>query len=141
MSEFHERQEDTAEEGKAPSPLVSALGFMLSLPRLLASRYGLAALGAVILGVLIYLTVSADGFVRSGELEKELIRLKAENAELEDANRLLQQKLERLRNDPGYVEDEARKKLGLVRPGEIIYRLAEEPDLTDDRPSEPPVIP
>ena len=139
MSEHKERPDDQSGEEKGGGG--SALGFLLSLPRLLASRYGLAALGAAILGMLIYLTASADGFVRSGELEKELLKLKAEIAELEDANRLLRQKLEHLRTDPGYIEDEARKKLGLIRPGEIIYRLAEEPDLADDRPLDPSIIP
>ena len=141
MSEFQERPNDLAGEEKGSSVRRSALDSLLSLPRLLMSRYGLAALGVAILGALIYLTASADGFVRSGELEKELLKLKSEIAVIEDDNRLLRQKLDRLMNDPGYVEDEARKKLNLVRPGEIIYRLAEEPDLTDDRPAELPVLP
>ena len=138
MSEYQERPDDQSGEDKGGG---SALGFLLSLPRLLASRYGLAALGVAILGGLIYLTASADGFVRSSELEKELIRLKAEIAELEDANRLLHQKLDSRHSDMGYIEDEARKKLGLIRPGEIIYRLAEEPDLADDRPLDPSIVP
>lgn len=137
MSEFQERPDDRSEEEQGGS----AIGFLLSLPRLLASRYGLAALGVAILGVLIYLTASADGFARSGELEKELIKLQAEIAALEDENRILHQRLNRQATDPGYIEDEARKKLGLVRQGEIIYRLAEEPDLTDDRPNEAPIRP
>jgi len=47
--------------------------------------------------------------------------------------------LERFKKDPDYVEDEARKKLGVIRPGEQIYRLEEEPDLSS--PPEPIVIP
>jgi len=141
MSEFQDRPADLTGEEKSPAARGSAVRFILSLPRLLLSRYGLAALGAVLLGVLIYLTASADGFIRSSELEREMLKLRAEIAALEDANRLLTQTIQRLKNDPAYVEDEARKKLGLVRPGEIIYRLAEEPDLADDRPAEPPVIP
>jgi len=51
---------------------------------------------------------------------------------LRDENQLLRRKIEHLLNDPGYVEDEARRKLGLIRPGETVYRLSEEPDLTAD---------
>ena len=138
MSEFQERPDDQAGEEKGGG---SASGFLWSLPRLLASHYGLAALSVAVLGMLIYLTASADGFVRSGELEKEMLKLKAEIAALEDENRVLHQKLDRQGSDPGYIEDEARKKLGLVRPGEIIYRLAEEPDLADDRPLDPSIVP
>jgi cell division protein FtsB len=93
-------------------------------------RLALTALVLAILGGLAYLTVSADGFIRRSELEREKSKLEAEIAALRDENRLLRQKIEHLRHDPGYVEDEARRKLGLIQPGETIYRLSEEPDLT-----------
>jgi cell division protein FtsB len=86
----------------------------------------------VILGGLAYLTVSADGFIRRAELAREKDRLEADNAALRDENLLLRRKIEHLLNDPGYVEDEARRKLGLIRPGETVYRLSEEPDLAAD---------
>ncbi|MDR2946055.1 MAG: septum formation initiator family protein [Candidatus Adiutrix sp.] len=140
MTEFQERPSDAAGENQAAERL-SAFGLLAALPGRLTSRYGLAALGLAALGVLIYLAASADGFVRSSELERELLKLQEEIAELQDENRLLGQKLDRLQTDPSYVEDEARKKLGLVRPGEIIYRLAEEPDLSDEPGGEPPVSP
>jgi cell division protein FtsB len=88
------------------------------------------------LGGLTYLTVSADGFIRRTELEREKKKLEAEIAVLRDENQLLRQKIEYLRHDPGYVEDEARRKLGLIQPGEIVYRLSEEPDLAEENPNE-----
>ena len=94
-------------------------------------RLALMALSLAILGGLIYLTVSSDGFIRRAELEREKGKLEAENTLLRDENQVLRQKIEYLLNDPGYVEDEARRKLGLIRPGETVYRLSEEPDLTD----------
>jgi cell division protein FtsB len=45
-------------------------------------------------------------------------------------------RIERFGQDPVFLEDEARRKLRLVRPGEVIYRLAEEPDLSDDEATE-----
>jgi len=97
-------------------------------------RLALASLGLALLAGLTYLTVSADGFIRRSELEREKNRLEVEIAALRDENQVLRQKIEHLRHDPGYVEDEARRKLGLIRPGETVYRLSEEPDLTEERP-------
>ena len=105
----------------------------------LLGRLGLAALGLAVLGGLTWLTVSADGFLRRAELEKEKLKLETEISALRDENQLLRRKLEHLQNDPGYVEDEARKKLGLIRPGETVYRLSEEPDLAAE--NDPPPRP
>lgn len=79
-----------------------------------------------------HLAFSDEGFVRSSGLEDTKKLLEAENLRLEEENRQLTARLERIRADPGYLEDEARKKLGLVRPDEIIFRLAEEPELSDE---------
>ncbi|MDR1608991.1 MAG: septum formation initiator family protein [Deltaproteobacteria bacterium] len=62
---------------------------------------------------------------RKADLERENLRLEDENSQL--AARII-----RYGQDPVFLEDEARRKLRLVRPGEIIYRLAEEPDLSDN---------
>ena len=106
-------------------------------PRGLFRRLALTVLGLAVLGGLAYLTVSADGFIRRSELEREKSKLEDEIAVLRDENQVLRQKKERLLHDPGYVEDEARRKLGLIRPGETVYRLSEEPDLTEEGPERP----
>ncbi|MDR1298214.1 MAG: septum formation initiator family protein [Deltaproteobacteria bacterium] len=86
----------------------------------------------LILAIVGYIFLSEAGLVRSSGLAETKAVLEAENLRLEEENRQLAVRLERIRNDPGYLEDEARKKLGLVRPDETIYRLAEEPDLSDE---------
>jgi cell division protein FtsB len=87
---------------------------------------------AVVVAVVGYLYLSEAGVVRSkGLLEKKRL-LEIDNLRLEEENRQLSARLERIRSDPGYLEDEARKKLGLVRPDEVIFRLAEEPELSDE---------
>lgn len=129
-----------AEEGQEEKQ--ASLRHTLSAPlRFLSSRFVFLVLGAVILASLVYLISSADSFLKSGELEREIQRLKHEIEVLEDENRLLRQQHERIQTDQAYIEDEARKKLGLVRPGEVIYRLSEEPDLSDAPPPEPPSLP
>lgn len=79
-----------------------------------------------------YVFLSDAGLVKSSGLMEKKALLEQENLRLEEENRQLEVRLERIRNDLGYLEDEARKKLGLVRPDEIIYRLAEEPELSDE---------
>lgn len=135
--ERHKEAAEEAESGKRGSRL-DLLGGLRRFGR----RFGLMLIGVAALGALIYLVISADGFARNSELKKEKAKLEAEIEALEDENRLLRQRLERLQTDPAYVEDEARKKLRLIRPGETVYRLAEEPDVSDQNPPrEPPVIP
>lgn len=56
---------------------------------------------------------------RSQDLEVKIEKLKAENV-------LLQRQIERIEKDPIYQEQVLRQKLGVVRPGEVIYKLEPE---------------
>jgi len=47
-------------------------------------------------------------------LERSLERARAENAELRDLAR-------RLREDPQAIEEQARRELGLIKPGEMLF--------------------
>jgi cell division protein FtsB len=128
---------ETSEPGIFPSAAEAGPSggwFRELLSRGLFLRLALTVLALAVLGGLAYLTVSADGFIRRSELEREKRKLEAEIEILRDENQSLRQKIEHLRHDPGYVEDEARRKLGLIRPGETVYRLSEEPDLAGEGP-------
>lgn len=108
-----------------------------AVPNLLLRRLAVIVLISLAVAGGINMLVSADGFVRQNELEKKKQELEAEIEILKDENRVLRQTLERYQTDPAFVEDEVRKKLGLVRPGETVYRLSEEPNLSDSRRSLP----
>jgi len=63
-----------------------------------------------------------------------LLRLRAERQELGQAafallqtNNRLRGEIERLRNDDLYLEELARRQLGLVRPNETVYRFRRPP--------------
>lgn len=47
-------------------------------------------------------------------LERSLERARAENADLRDMAR-------RLREDPTAIEEQARRELGLIKPGEVLF--------------------
>lgn len=135
------RFEDSADPGSEAPRKSLITRILLAGPRFLSRRLTLIVLGAALLGVLTYLVLSADSLFRSNELEREKLKIEAEIEMYNDENRILEMQIERSKNDPAYIEDEARKKLRLVRPGETVYRLSEEPDLSDEPPPEPPVIP
>ncbi|MDO8733863.1 MAG: septum formation initiator family protein [Elusimicrobiota bacterium] len=55
----------------------------------------------------------------------ELTKLNKKLEDIETENRDLRIKLYNFENNPAYVEREARKKLGLIQPGEIKYKFVE----------------
>ncbi|MFH1090930.1 MAG: septum formation initiator family protein [Pseudomonadota bacterium] len=85
----------------------------------------------VVLGVFLglLLVYGDQGLMWLGDLRQERDQLKVMNDELREENRRLLLQIEKLRTDRKHIEDEARKKLGLIKPNETIYRLKEEPDL------------
>lgn len=94
----------------------------------------LTALVVVLSLVLVY---SDQGFRSLFRLKHEKMEIEQANQELAEENRRLMLKIDRIKKDPRYIEDEARKKLGLVRPDETIFRLQEEPE-TGEQPAESP---
>ena len=53
---------------------------------------------------------------KNSELAKELRELKHQNAQLKRERALLE-------NDPVYLEKVAREKMGLIREGEVVYKM------------------
>lgn len=138
MSELPNRTGDKEPEGPEQSGLSGRIRSALSsLPKVFLTRLAIIVLVSAALAGGINMLVTADGFVRQSELEQKKRQLEAEIEELKDENRVLRQTLERYHNDPAFVEDEVRKKLGLIRPGETVYRLSEEPDLAEENRNRP----
>ncbi len=78
-----------------------------------------------------------------------LWRLNGEKKQLQEKNFLLQKENEalrdrayRIRNDDLYLEKIAREELGLIRPGETVYRFASpDPKRSRSGPAESPAEP
>jgi cell division protein FtsB len=51
------------------------------------------------------------------------IRLEHERSQLQADNSSLERNIRRLRSDDRYLQNMVRSELGLVRPGEIVYRF------------------
>ena len=64
-----------------------------------------------------------QGIFHLFRLQKELARIKDKNSKLEEENQKLKEEVKRLQSDKRYVEEIARKELGMVKEGEIIYQF------------------
>ena len=63
------------------------------------------------------------GVVRLQQLREQLETLERDNATLRQQAARLTQTIDRLRNDPTYLEQIAREEQGMVRPGDTILKF------------------
>jgi len=69
------------------------------------------------------------GILHLLRLQKELGRIKEMNIKMEEENQKLREEVRRLQHEKRYIEEIARKELGMVKEGEIIYQF----DVPDNR--------
>jgi cell division protein FtsB len=81
----------------------------------------------VALGYIPYHVYARSGLARTLELRRDLVALRARNAQLAAENDRLAREAEALRSDPAALERVARNELGWVRPGEIVVDLGPAP--------------
>lgn len=83
--------------------------------------------GFFLMGLAIFLiAIFLPGYAKFQELKKENKELELNIKKLEKENIYLRQEKIKLTSDPSYVEKVARQKLGVVRKGEIIYKIVED---------------
>jgi cell division protein FtsL len=81
----------------------------------------LILISLLILGSLTFF--GENGILHLFGLQKELARIKEKNVKLEEENQRLKEEVKRLQSDKRYIEEIARKELGMVKEGEIIYQF------------------
>jgi cell division protein FtsB len=69
------------------------------------------------------ITFGNRGVVDNYLMGKRLSQLKAENNDLATQNKELGGEILLLRSDPAYIESIARNELGMVKKGDVVYRL------------------
>ena len=75
----------------------------------------------LILGILTFF--GEKGIFHLLRLQKEVARIKERNIKLEEENQKLREEVKRLQSDKRYIEETARKELGMVKEGEVIYQF------------------
>jgi len=75
----------------------------------------------LILGFLIFF--GDKGILHRLRLQKELDRSKEANTKMAEDNQKLKEEVKRLQTEKKYIEEIARKELGMAKQGEIIYRF------------------
>lgn len=86
------------------------------------SRRLLGGLGLILVvaGLAVY---GSNGVVRVWHMQRELQALERELGTLRARTRELTDTVDRLRNDPLFIEKLAREDLGMVHPGETILKF------------------
>ncbi len=93
------------------------------LPSNWPTGLGVAALVVWLLYLFVF---SEQGVVRILSMRQELSRLEARNRVEESRVRQVDGELQRVRTDPFYSEKYVRESTGMVRAGEIVYRVVPE---------------
>ena len=100
-----------------------------------AKTLGLTAAVFFLCNLLVSFVFSDMGIFTFIDLHRTRGELQREIAELQQRNTKLAEQVQALRSDPVYIEALAREQLGMVRPGERVFRLV--PSGTG-APSKPP---
>ena len=83
------------------------------------------ALAACVLALVAFAAVAVygeHGLVHLREMDAQQAELERVAFDLQQRNEHLRERIDRLQNDDSYLEQVARERLGLVKPGEIVYR-------------------
>lgn len=91
-------------------------------------QYGLAVMGCV---MMLNALVGDKGVLQMLKKRQEVQRLDQALAAAQAENAVLRLEVQRLRSDPAAIEDLARRKLGLIKPGEKVFIIR------DARPARP----
>jgi cell division protein FtsB len=79
--------------------------------------------GVLAVLAVIGLVIGADGMLRVWEMQRDLETLERDIAQLRAQTQKLSHTVDRLRNDPAYIEQLAREDLGYVREGETVLKF------------------
>lgn len=88
--------------------------------------YNRKILGTILLlvSVMVFFTFFGDkGLLQVYRLRKELREIERTNRDLEKENARLRTEIHQLRTNRDYIEELARRELGLVKKGELVYQF------------------
>jgi cell division protein FtsB len=96
-------------------------------PRSLWSRHARTILGLALLLLAIHDVFGSHGWLAMRRTETQIRELRGEIDRLNQENSDLNKQVHALRTNPNAVERIAREEMGLARPGEMIFKLPDQP--------------
>ncbi len=93
------------------------------------------AVGVLVLIILAFTVFGDRGLINLVRYQKERQELVSQAQKLKEQNEELRAEIERLKNDPSYIERQAREELGMVKPGELVIQFSDDPG--KDSPARP----
>lgn len=93
----------------------------------------LALVGCLAVFVFFAALFGKEGYFARQELLGEMAKLQAVSKELDQTIESYQKEIYALEHDMGYIEKIARDELGMIKPGEIVYRQAKRKHLSNSR--------
>lgn len=70
-----------------------------------------------------WLLFSANGILTYRDLKKQLADVQLINEDLEEENRLLREKIDKIVNDPNYLEEVSRDEFNLLKKDEVVFEF------------------
>ncbi|MDH4203978.1 MAG: septum formation initiator family protein [Desulfobacteraceae bacterium] len=83
--------------------------------------------------MLLFIVFGENGLTDLYKLKMEKDNLSKKNDELKKENISFYREIERLKNDPRYVEDVARKELGVIGKDEMIIKVKPKPRVSNSK--------
>jgi cell division protein FtsB len=80
--------------------------------------------------MLLFIVIGENGLSDLYRLKKQKENLSQKNDELKKENISYYREIERLKHDPRYVEDVARKELGVIGKDEVIIKVKPKPSVS-----------
>jgi cell division protein FtsB len=96
----------------------------------MSRKQGILVLAAVflILSLMFFILFSERGLADLNQMTKERDRLSSQNRQVIQENIGLGVEIDRLKNDPSYIESVARREFGMIGPDEIVVKPQRPPD-------------
>ena len=106
-------------------------------PQSFWSRHARTILGLALLLLAIHDVFGSHGLLAMRRTQSQIHELRGEIDRLNQENGDLSKQVQALRTDPKAVERIAREEMGLARPGEMIFKLPEQPQETHGTAKQP----
>lgn len=106
------------------------------------SRVGKILMGALIvvsIGLIVTAVVAKHGLLTYLEMNERRKSMQADLSNIQKENEQLKKEIGALKSDPDTIEKIAREELGMVKPGEVLYRIekkekVEPPNTGENKP-------